>query len=204
MSRNYTDDAPLTIAFYLFRDAEELDFVGPWEVFTACTELKLPVRAFTVAEQAGLVRCHKGLQVLAEYGFDDMPPADILLIPGGEGTRGVNRNETAIDWVRQTAENCDRVATVCTGSSVAAKAGLADGKRITTHWSAFDILKKAGPKSIPTPGERVIDEGTLITAAGVSAGIDMALTVVGQIWTPEHARTVQKFIEYYPDPPYQT
>lgn len=190
-----------SIAFVLFENAEELDFVGPWEVlsFTANT-VPDTCRVFTVAERAGAVRCAKGLRVVADYGFEDCPPADILLVPGGMGTRTEVDNARMIAFLERLGAGCEIVTSVCTGAFLLERAGFLKGRRGVTHWASMDRLRELG--TVTVVEERFVDEGPVISAAGVSAGIDMALHLVGRLWGPETARRIQKGIEYFPEPPY--
>lgn len=190
-----------TIAFVLFDDAEELDFVGPWEVlaFTAKTVAD-SCAVFTVAERPGAVRCAKGLRVLADYGFDDCPAADIILVPGGMGTRREVDNPRLIAFVERMAAGCEIVTSVCTGAFILQRAGLLAGRKAVTHWASMDRLRQLD--GVEVVEQRFVDTGAVITAAGVSAGIDMALHVVGRLWGAETARRIQHGIEYYPEPPY--
>ncbi len=190
-----------TIAFVLFDGAEELDFVGPWEVLTYTGKLQEGTcTAFTVSQAGGEVRCAKGLRVLADYSFADCPPADIILVPGGIGTRTEVDNAAMIEFLRRVGAQCELVTSVCTGAFLLERAGFLAGRRAVTHWASMDRLRTLG--TVDVIEKRYVDEGTVITAAGVSAGIDMALHLVGRLWTPELARRVQQGIEYFPAPPY--
>ncbi len=192
---------PKTVAFVLFEGAEELDFVGPWEVFTMVAAVAPgEVTAFTVAERAGLVKCAKGLQVVAEHSFETCPAADIILIPGGMGTRRERDNPAMVDFVRRMDSQSEFTTSVCTGSLVLQSAGLLSGLRATTHWGAIELLKRGGDCEV-LDDTRFVDNGRIITSSGVSAGIDMALHLVGRIWGPTIAMGTQKAMEYYPAPP---
>jgi transcriptional regulator GlxA family with amidase domain len=190
------------IAVIIFDGAEELDFVGPWEVFTMLGQaVEGSCRVFTVSETGEEVRCAKGLRVGADYSFADCPAPDIYLVPGGQGTRRESENRAMLDFLMRITPAAELATSVCTGSFVLEAAGLLAGKRATTHWASIDHLKtKAGVTVVEH--ERFVDEGKVITASGVSAGIDMALHVVGRLWDPATARKVQKYMEYYPDPPW--
>jgi transcriptional regulator GlxA family with amidase domain len=180
---------------------EELDFVGPWEVFAFLRDIEPEhCDVFTVSEHGGEVRCAKGLRVIADHSFDSAPPADIVLVPGGMGTRTEVENPRLIEYLRRAADRAEVTTSVCTGSFLLERAGLLNGKRATTHWGSLDRLRGLG--TVDVVEERWVDEGTVITASGVSAGIDMALYLVGRLWGPETARRVQKGIEYFPAPPY--
>lgn len=190
-----------TIAFVLFDDVEELDFVGPWEVLAfAAKTIPDSCRVFTVAERAGTVRCAKGLRVVADYGFDDCPAADVLLVPGGMGTRREVDNPRLIGFIKRLAAEGEIATSVCTGSFLLERAGLLAGRKAVTHWASMERLRQLG--SVEVVEQRFVDTGEVITAAGVSAGIDMALHLVGRLWGAEAARQVQHGIEYYPEPPY--
>jgi transcriptional regulator GlxA family with amidase domain len=193
---------PVTIGFLIFDDVEELDFVGPWEVFGGLFKFSPELgRAVLIAEKAGPVQCNKGLRVIAEHRFEDAPPLDVILVPGGQGTRREVNNPRLIEWLRKTGAQCEWVTSVCTGTLLLHEAGFARGKRVTTHWNFVTTLQARGDVTV-LDGPRYVRDGNLVTAAGVSAGIDMALWLVGQLWTPEIARRVQRYIQYEPAPPY--
>jgi len=190
----------VTTGIVLFDDCEELDWAGPWEVFTmARTEGDVVV---TIAERADPVRCAKGLRVLPDHTFADAPELDVILIPGGQGTRRERLNPAMLDFVRRVAPGCRWVTSVCTGSFVLEAAGPAKGKRVTTHWGAIEELRGLAPDLTVLENVRYVRDGNLVTSAGVSAGIDMALWLVGQIWSVDHARVTQYAMEYDPAPPY--
>jgi transcriptional regulator GlxA family with amidase domain len=191
-----------TIGILLFDDAEELDWAGPWEVLTMAV-LDLPeARVVTIAESAEPVRCAKGLRVLPDHGFADAPELDVVLVPGGHGTRREAENPVLLEWLRKTAERCRWVASVCTGALLLHQAGLTRGRRITTHWGYVSELRERAADAEVLEGVRYVRDGNLVTAAGVSAGIDMSLWLVGQLWDVERARRTQRFMEYDPAPPY--
>jgi transcriptional regulator GlxA family with amidase domain len=190
-----------TTGILIFDEVEELDFAGPWEVFTAARHGHEADRVLTIAPTEGVVRCAKGLRVLPDCSFDDAPPLDVVVVPGGQGTRREAENPAFLDWLREAAARCTWVTSVCTGSLLLHAAGIAKGRRITTHWSFVEALRDRGDAAV-VEDRRYVRDGNLVTAAGVSAGIDMALWVVGQIYGVDHARLIQKWIEYDPAPPY--
>jgi transcriptional regulator GlxA family with amidase domain len=159
------------------------------------------VKAVTVADTARTVRCAKRLKVVADHGFADAPKLDVLLVPGGMGTRREVGNPKMLDWIRRTAAGCSWVTSVCTGALLLAGAGVVRGRRYTTHWAFADQLDSLGEGKVMR-NARYIADGNLVTAAGVSAGIDMALWLTGQIFGDELARRTQKYMEYEPAPPY--
>ena len=193
---------PLNLGIVLFERVEELDFAGPWEVLSYAAISRpdaLSVR--TVSESGGTVTCNKGLRVLPDCGFADCPSLDVILVPGGQGTRVERANPAMLEFVSRQAAGCRWVTSVCTGVMILLAAGLAGGKRVTTHWAAVDELRGQGEVTV-LEGPRFVRDGNLVTSAGVSAGIDMSLWLLGQLFDPDFAREVQKGIEYFPAPPY--
>ena len=191
-----------TVATVTFPDVEELDAHGPWEGLSFAAALrKTALRVYTVAEKPGPLRCAKGLTIVPDHGFADAPPCDVLLVPGGRGSRVEMNNPAMIGWIAERAQHCEWVTSVCTGVFLLIKAGPAAGRQVTTHWRAFGELPKAGDVTA-MEGYRFVRDGNLVTSAGVSAGIDMSLWLLGEWFDPAFAREVQKGIEYFPAPPY--
>jgi transcriptional regulator GlxA family with amidase domain len=191
------------IGVALFDGAEELDWAGPWEVLAAWA-LQWPddgVHVFTVAREEGTVTCAKGLRVLPEETWETAPPLDVLVYPGGRGTRRELADAAVLDWIRGLAGRGTLMTSVCTGSLVYAAAGLLDGRPATTHWGSLETLPRLGSEIEVRPDDRFVDTGSVITAAGVSAGIDMALHLVERLHSTERAREVRRYIQYDPDPP---
>jgi transcriptional regulator GlxA family with amidase domain len=191
------------IGVALFDGAEELDWAGPWEVLAAWAT-QWPddgVRVLTLAREAGTITCAKGLRVLPDETWESAPPLDVLVYPGGRGTRRDLVDEAVLDWVREIAAGGTVVSSVCTGSLVLAAAGLLDGRPATTHWQSLELLPTLGREIEVRPDDRFVDDGTVITAAGVSAGIDMALHLVARLHSRERAREVRRYIQYDPEPP---
>ena len=188
----------MEIAIPLFDRFTALDAVGPYETLS-----RLPgARVTFVAAEAGPVATDNGmLRIVAERTLDDLPNPDIVVVPGGIGTRAMMRNERLIDWVRAAHEATQWTCSVCTGSLVLGAAGLLDGLEATTHWMAMETLASTGAR--PT-GRRVVEQGKIITAAGVSAGIDMGLTLAARIAGDTVAQAIQLGIEYDPQPPYDS
>ena len=191
------------IAVLLFEGVEELDFAGPWEVLAAWAKQWPDDGAvvFTIAAQAGPIHCAKGLTVVAEHALDAAPPFDLLVVPGGRGTRPMLADETMIEWVRAQARRGATIASVCTGALVLAKAGLLDGMPATTHHGSLELLASLGRGIEVRPEARFVDNGAVLTAAGVSAGIDLALHLVARMTSVERAREVRRYIQYDPAPP---
>jgi transcriptional regulator GlxA family with amidase domain len=191
-----------TYGLLVFDGAEELDFTGPWEVFTASGMLRADGdSAVLIAEQAGSVRCAKGMRVLPDHTLADHPPLDVLLVPGGQGTRREVANAAVIGWIRAVSAMVTWTTSVCTGALLLHEAGPARGRRVATHHGFEDALEARGDVTVVRDARYVVD-GSLVTSQGVSAGIDMALWLVGALHGRDHARAVRRYIQYEPAPPY--
>lgn len=191
------------IAILAFPDLEELDALGPWEVLSwAAKQERAEMNVFTIGSRGHDVTCAKGLRIQTDYTIDDHPAPDIILVPGGQGTRPIFRDGgPEIDWIQKVAPTCRYVTSVCTGALLLHRAGLLQGKQVTTYWGAVQMLKDAGGCEV-LDDVRFVRDGNLITSAGISAGMDMSLWLVGELYDPAFARFVQKGIEYFPAPPY--
>jgi transcriptional regulator GlxA family with amidase domain len=193
----------IKIGVVVFDDAEELDFAGPWEVFTMASNIQPKAHeVMLVAESNKPVRCAKGMRVLPDVTFENCPKLDVVLIPGGQGTRREVENKPMLDWIAKVSKDCQWVTSVCTGAMLLTAAGPAKGKRVTTHWAFVETLRGRKEASEVLDNMRYVRDGNVVTAAGVSAGIDMALWLTGQMHSPEFARNVQRAMEYDPAPPY--
>jgi len=188
----------VTTGILLFDDVEELDFAGPWEVLTSARKDGDVV--VTVAEHDRPVRAAKGLRVVPDHTFDTCPDLDVVLVPGGQGTRRED-DDVLVAWLAKAAAEAAWVTSVCTGAFLLWKAGVAKGRTVTTHWAFVDTLRSKGDITVLDDQRFVVDDH-LVSAAGVSAGIDMAFWLVGELYGEDHARDVQHFIEYYPEPPF--
>jgi transcriptional regulator GlxA family with amidase domain len=186
----------------IFDGVEELDFAGPWEVFTMSSMLRDGAdTAVLVSERAEAIRCGKGMRVLPDHTLDDHPPLDVLLVPGGMGTRREVSNSAITGWIAKTAARASWVTSVCTGALLLHEAGPARGRRVATYHAFEDTLQARGDITVVRDARYVVD-GKLVTSQGVSAGIDMALWLVGRIHGRDHARAVRRSIQYEPAPPY--
>lgn len=191
------------IAIYIFEGVEELDWVGPWEVLASWAQW-FPddeVSVYTVARTEGPIRCAKGMRVLPDHTLEDAPSPDVLLVPGGQGTRPQIGDADVQSWLRGTASSGTLMTSVCTGSLLLADAGLLDGRAATTHWASLEALGELGEGIEVRADDRFVDAGEVVTAAGVSAGIDMALHLVGRLASTETARQIRRYIQYDPAPP---
>jgi len=191
------------IGILMFADVEELDALGPWEVlsFWARTWPQDGWGVFTFSEQGGEVRCAKGLTVRVDHSEADRPPLDVLLCPGGPGAAALLADEARLAWLRRQRETVPLMTSVCTGSLVYAAAGLLGDRPATTYWASLDHLTRLDSTIRTRPDDRFVDDGDVITAAGVSAGIDMALHLVARLASVERAREVRRGIQYDPAPP---
>jgi transcriptional regulator GlxA family with amidase domain len=184
------------VAILIFDKLTALDAVGPYEVLS-----RLPgVELHFVATERGVKRSDTGaLGLSADRALYELSDPDLLLVPGGEGNRALLDDDEALEWVRGVHETSTWTTSVCTGALVLGAAGILDGKRATTHWAYFDHLRALGATVV---SERVVEDGKLMTAAGVSAGIDMALTLAARLAGEEVAQAIQLGIEYDPEPPF--
>ena len=186
----------MNIAILLYDRLTALDAIGPYEVLS-----RLPGASVTfVAAEAGAIRTDNGmLTLLAERSIDEGERPEIVLVPGGPGEVAARAGGTALDWLRKVHETSTWTTSVCTGSLVLGAAGLLAGKRATSHWLALDALREMG--AVPV-SERVVFDGKIVTAAGVSAGIDMALTLAAKVAGDAVAQAIQLGMEYDPQPPF--
>lgn len=192
----------LRVGIFVFDGAEELDVVGPYEVLSwwaAHSDLHPTVVTFST-DGAG-VRCAKGLSLVPDHAADEVGALHVLVYPGGHGTRALAEDSAHLEWVRSVRGTTPLVASVCTGALVLAAAGLLAGRPATTHWAAYDELAAIDPSVLADTEARFVDDGDVITSAGVSAGIDMALHLVARLESVEMARRVRRGIQYDPAPP---
>ncbi len=186
----------MQIAILVFPKLTALDAIGPYEVLSRLPGFELTF----VSTETGEMRTDTGrLGISADATLEEVPEPDVLLIPGGEGNRPLLHDETVLDWVRNVHANSTWTTSVCTGSLVLGAAGVLEGKRATTHWAYRDVLREYGAEPV---AERYVEDGKVMTAAGVSAGIDMALTLAARLTHDDVARAIQLGIEYDPDPPF--
>lgn len=195
----------MRIGIALFDGAEELDWAGPWEVLSVWSR-QWPddgVQVMTVADEADTpITCAKGLRVLADESWAGVGALDVLVYPGGEGTRAqLPAGSPAHENLRSLARAGTIMASVCTGSLVFAAAGLLRGLPATTHWRHLDTLRSLEPSADVRPDERFVDAGRVVTGAGISAGIDMALYLVARLKSRERAAEVRRALQYDPQPP---
>ncbi|MBE5106761.1 DJ-1/PfpI family protein [Bacillus thuringiensis] len=175
-----------------------LDFAGPFEVFsvTKVNEEK-PFTVYTVSQNGEMITARNGLKVQPHYSIEDLPPVDILIIPGGLGAREIEmKNEIVIEWIRQQMKEVKLITSVCTGALLLAKAGLLEGLKATTHWGSIDNFKNEFPNVQVLENVKFVDEGHIITSAGISAGINMSFHIVKNLLGVEIAEETAKRMEY--------
>lgn len=193
------------VGILVFEDVEVLDFTGPFEIFSRTrlepgpesrrSEETAPFEVRLVAPSPGVVHATGGLRVLPDHSFEDAPQLDVLVVPGGFGTRPLLEDEDLLEWIADRAADAERVTSVCTGALILAKCGLLAGKRATTHWCALDTLAELDPTIDVRREERVVHDG-VVTSAGVAAGIDMALAVVEDLCGKAVADETAHYVEY--------
>ncbi|MFF0830457.1 DJ-1/PfpI family protein [Brevibacillus sp. NPDC003359] len=188
------------VGIFLFDDVEVLDFAGPLEVFSVTSmenDSHTPFLVKTVSEKGNMIQTLNGLKVQPDYSFANMPVFDILIIPGGVGAREREvHNEQVINWIREQMQQVELMASVCTGAFLLAKAGLLTGKKATTHWASLERLEKEFPEVIVQKGVKFIDEGNIVTSAGISAGINMSFHIIKRLVGAEVAEHTAKIMEY--------
>ena len=196
-----------TYGLLIFDGAEALDVVGPWQVFASSAAVRARENAgadsvVTIAERPGHIHCNKGpLQILPNHTFDDHPPLDVLLVPGGARMERQETNPVVLEWIQKVAAQVDWVTSVCQGAGLLYAAGPARGRRVATDWEFEDELEARGDITVVRDARYVVD-GNLVTSQGVSAGIDMALWLIGRLHGRPHSRFVRRKIQYEPAPPY--
>lgn len=186
------------VAILIFDEVEVLDFAGPFEVFSVTDELADGARfnVCTVAETPGTIRARNGLKVVADHTLESAPVPQILIVPGGYGTRALLKRPSLVEWVRRSAKHAEVVASVCTGALVLAKAGLLDGLDVTTHAENLADLRALAPTARVHGDRRFHDHGRIATAAGISAGIDLSLHLVARLHDTATAEATARYMEY--------
>jgi transcriptional regulator GlxA family with amidase domain len=189
-----------TVAILLFDEVEVLDFAGPFEVFAVTDELsdRQFFRVVTVAPEKRAIHARNGLSVNPDHTFADCPKPDILIVPGGFGTRALLKDQAVLDWIKSVNATAGIVASVCTGSLVLGRAGLLDGLKATTHHECFDLLREHAPRATVVETDRFLDNGRILTAAGISAGLDLSLHLVARLHGAAIAEKTARYMEYHP------
>lgn len=193
----------ISVAILLFDGVELLDLAGPYEVFTVASRVRLlaepdgpePFATFTVSRSAAPVRTHAGLTIAADHAFSGHPPVDVLVVPGGV-VDGARADPEVLGWIRRVAASSRLTASVCTGAFLLADVGLLDGRAATTHWMDVDELQAAFPTVRSVANVRWVDEGPVVTAAGISAGIDVSLHLVERLAGRDLALETARYMEY--------
>ncbi|HDR8128671.1 TPA: DJ-1/PfpI family protein [Bacillus cereus] len=187
-----------SVGIFLFNEVEVLDFAGPFEVFSV-TEVneEKPFTVYTVSENGEMITARNGLKVQPDYSIENLPSVDILIIPGGLGAREYEiKNEIVIKWIRQQMKEVKLMTSVCTGALLLAKAGLLEGLKATTHWASIEKFKNEFQNVEVIENVKFVDEGHIITSAGISAGINMAFHIVKNLLGMHVAEDTAKRMEY--------
>jgi len=195
------------VGILVFPEVEVLDFCGPFEVFSATRwdearrrEEPSPFEVMLVAETMEPIAATGGLRVLPEHDLAGCPRLDVLVVPGGWGTRSLVQNDGVVGWIRERAGEVELAASVCTGSFLLGQAGLLEHRRVTTHWLSLDRLQQAFPAVTVVRDQHVVEDGAIVTSAGIAAGIDLALQVVARLCGEPVARATARYMEYpYPE-----
>lgn len=189
---------PRSVAILVFDDVELLDFCGPFEVFSSLDRAAQPppFNVFAVAAESHKITAANGLCVVPAHDFATCPSVDILVVPGGIGTRREMNNETVVEWIRRVSEEAELTLSVCTGALLLARAGLLGGLRATTHHGAIDLLREVAPEAVVVAERRYVDNGRLVLSAGISAGMDMSLHVIARLHGTDAAERTARHMEY--------
>ncbi len=191
-----------TYGLYVYDNVAGLDFIGPSDVFVMSNYLLQKGRVVTISEKPGSIKCIGGLEVVPEATFKTAPPLDLLVIPGAEDMeKALSLSDQAIKWILTQAKIVKFITSVCSGALILQKVGLLSNRKATTHWLNSKVLANDSTIEV-LPEMRYVCDGNVVTSQGVSTGIDMALWLVGQLHSPEHAREVRKLMQYDPAPPY--
>jgi transcriptional regulator GlxA family with amidase domain len=195
-------DNRMTVGILIFDDVEVLDFCGPFEVFSVArkpgssSDDDRLFNVYTIAEEDRIINCRGGLLVQPHFTITNHPDLDILLVPGGQGTRRERHNAQLLDWITRQDQQIDLLTSVCTGSFLLAEAGKLNGLQATTHWASVDTMRENYPEIDMQADVRFVDQGRIITSAGISAGIDMSLHIVARLHGQEVAEWTARRMEY--------
>ena len=188
---------PRNLAIMIFDDVEVLDFCGPFEVFSVANYFsEAAFNVYLIAPEQRTIVARNGLRVIPDHDLDEAPDPDVLLIPGGWGTRGLIHNAGVVNYIQRQAERVERLLSVCTGAYLLARADLLDGLRATTHHGSFEMLAELAPTATLVRDVKYVDNGRIILSGGISAGINMSLYVVGQLLGEEVAQKTAAYMEY--------
>lgn len=188
----------LNVGLLVFDNIELLDFCGPYEVFTACNMAseKTFFNTYTFSPEGSPIKSINGMKVIPDFSIKNMPRPDILVLPGGEGSKSVIAQSQLMEGIKERIEECSYVFSVCSGARILAKAGLLEGLEYTTHHSVFENLAQLSPDGIARKGKRYTDNGKILTAAGVSAGIDLSLYLIKKLLGESLAKETAHYMEY--------
>lgn len=192
-----------TVGIYIFKDVEVLDFAGPYEVFSTASRVyqrshpqeKIPYSVQLIAAESGAIEARGGMRILPDFRCSQCPRIDILIVPGGLIERELERGEL-LSWIRSLSQSAEIMASVCTGAFILAKAGLLEGLSATTHWEDIEEFSQMFPKVKVIENKRWVEEGRILTSAGISAGIDMSLRIVSMLEGQDLAERTARQMDY--------
>ncbi len=186
------------VAILVFKDAEVLDFAGPFEVFSVASQItdEQLFNVFTVSKEKGLVKSINGLAVNAEHSFRSAPVIDILIVAGGTGTRNLIEDKAYLNWIRKVHQQAEMTLSICSAARIMGRLGLLDGVKYVTHHEVYDHVMEIAPKGIPVKGRRFIKGGKLYSSGGISAGIDLSFHIVEKLHGKKIARKTAAYMEY--------
>jgi transcriptional regulator GlxA family with amidase domain len=186
------------VGIFLFNDVELLDFAGPYEVFSVTSELNNDnfFKVFTVTQNGQDIKSVNGLRILPDFSFDKHPDIDILIISGGVGTKSEMLKEDILEWLKRNQSNSKMTMSVCSGARLLGKLGLLDGLECTTHHEVMEHLQEIAPGAMIRTDKKFIDNGKILTSAGISAGIDISLHIVDKLYGVDVANKTRMYMEY--------
>jgi transcriptional regulator GlxA family with amidase domain len=185
----------MTIGILVFDGVEEMDFIGPWQVFTAAVRGRPGDKVLTVAARIAPILCEMGMRMIPDAVYEDVPALDVVIVPGGSGARREIANPATIRWLASVASHCAWLTSVCTGTFLLAGAGLTAGRRVTTHHDFIEALRRMGGSDV-VEGVRFVRDGKLLTAGGVMSGIEMSLWLVETLYGPDVLHATKSYIAY--------
>lgn len=186
------------VGIFLFNDIELLDFAGPYEVFSVTSELNDDrlFKVFAISEDGAAIKAVNGLTVVPDFSFSDQPPVDILVIPGGVGTKAIMNKTEVLGWIKRTYESAKITMSVCSGARILGRLGILDGLETVTHHEVIEHLREIAPLAMINADQRFIDTGKVMTSGGISAGIDLSLHIVKKLYGEAIAKKTMQYMEY--------
>lgn len=186
----------INVGIFIFNGIELLDFAGPYEVFSVAADYQEGLSVFTISEDGKMISSVNGLKVVPDFGFDDHPKVDILIIPGGNGTKVEMKKHTVLKWIRECNELSQITMSICSGTRLLGTLGLLDNLEYTTHHEVEPHMRQIAPQANYNGNKRFVDNGKIMTSGGISAGIDLSLYVIGKLFGNELVEKTKAYLEY--------